>query len=530
MRRTRRLSARILTVVAVLATTFVVSVAATVSPAAAQGCDAVWEVTDGSGNPVSSLGQVLLTADGTPRVTVDLEARKIQNTETYYVDADAAPGGDGSTPAAAFDDIDTAIAEIEAGPAARATLIVAPGIYTWGDIGVPGFSMNVIGAGIRQTIVRHVDGNDYAAQVRANDIYIEGVSFEGGFTALDLRNMNHVTLVDTELYGATASNGVAIYNVDTVVVSGSRAHGNNADGFNYHTPLQPDMEVLEIDSDGSDNGVNGLWNSQGSTAHETVKIVRVGGTYVRNPTNISDVGESESWNIGITTADAQANTQGGEYLNFNVTGSVRAWIIGGSHSAGSNSPTVVHSRTDSQLRYVSQFGTLDGATLTGNAAIVDDAALVPYECPPPPPPQVQTTCPDVMRLGQLRAGINGMERATGRAFLMWSPRHVHKRFTDPGPAARRNATKLIVVVHDGDQWLYDNGRRLTPFTPLRRDCLVARLSLTNDKAKVLRGVDRRIQGIDAGFSRGRFRVVPNRWNGRFNADEWTVIARRAIRQ
>lgn len=529
MRRTRRLTAQILTVVAVLATTFVVSVASPLSPAGAQTCDDAFEVTDGNGNPVSSLGRVFLTDDGTPSVVVDLEARKIQNTETYYVDADAAPGGDGATRGRAFDDIDTAIAAIEAGPAARATLIVAPGIYTWGDIGVPGFSMNVIGAGIRQTIVRHVDGNDYAAQVRANDIYIEGVSFEGGFTALDLRNMNHVTLVDTELYGATASNGVAIYNVDTVVVSGSRAHANNADGFNYHTPLQPDMEVLEIFSDGSDNGVNDLWNSQGSTAHETVKIVRVGGTYLRNPTNISDVGSGESWNIGITTADARADTQGGEYLNYNITGSVRGWIIGGSHSAGVNTPTVVHSRESSQLRYSSRFGTLDGATITGNAAVVDDSTVVPYTCPPPPPPQVQTTCPDVMRMGKLRAGINGTERATGKGFLMWSQRNVQRRFDDPKPV-RRNAAKLIIVVHDGDQWLYDNGRRLTPFTPARNDCLVARLNLTRDKARVLRRVDRRIEGIDAGFSRGRFRVIPNRWNGRFNADEWSVIARRAIRK
>ncbi len=71
------------------------------------------------------------------------------------------------------------------------------------------------------------------------------------------------------------SNGLAIYNVDTAVVSGARAHGNLADGLNYHSPLKPSMEVLEIFSDGSDNGVNRLWNSQGSTAHETVEIIRV---------------------------------------------------------------------------------------------------------------------------------------------------------------------------------------------------------------------------------------------------------------
>jgi hypothetical protein len=73
--------------------------------------------------------------------------------------------------------------------------------------------------------------------------------------------------------------------------------------------------------------------------------------------------------------------------------------------------------------------------------------------------------------------------------------------------------------------LYDNGRRLTPFTPRRTDCLLARLDFTNDRARVLRGVDRRIHGIDAGFSSGRLRVIPNRWNGRFNADEWGVIGR-----
>jgi hypothetical protein len=499
--------------------------ATTTSPAGAQPRCAVvdtFEVTNGSGSPVSSLGRVFVTASGAPSVAVDLAGRRIARSTTFHVNAAAAPGGNGSTPATAFDDIDTAIAAINAGATVRATLLVAPGVYTWGDIGVPDFAMNVIGAGIGRTIVRHAAGNATAAQVRLRDVYIEGISFEGGATVLDLRNMANATVVDSEFSGSTTRNGVAIYNVTTAIVSGSRAHHNHADGFGYHNPLRP-MEVLEIFSNGSDNGQNGSWNSQGSTIHDTVKIVRVGGTYGRNPTNISDVGSGESWNIGITTAGARANDQGGEFLNYNISGSVRGWIVAGSHHAGPNSPTVVHSRRSAQLRYVSRFGTLAGATITGNAAVVDDSPLVPFTCAPDPEPDLPlgTTCPATMSLGRLQSGINATDRATGSGYLMWSRQNVHRRFATPKPAAN-NSNNLIAVVRRGNEWLYDNGRVLTAFTPASSDCLLAELDFSTDTATLLRGTDTTIHGIDAGYTAGNLAITPNWWNGAADLGEWTA--------
>lgn len=349
------------------------------APAASTGSFELRE----SDKPISRLGRVFVDSTGTATITIDLDARKIPATDIFYVDENVSNPGIGRTWDTAFRDINEAILAIRATGTSAATVNVAAGsAYTWGDAGQLGFKMNIIGAGIGHTIVKHASENEYAAQVRSDDVYIEGISFIGGKTAFDIRNTSNVTIVNSEFARATDGDGLNIVNASTVVIYSSKAHHNDADGFSYTNPKGSPMEVIEAFVNGSDNGLNGLWNSQGSTTHKTVRIVRVGGRFERNPTNISDVSSETSWNVDVVTANASANDQGSQYLNFNVSGGGTAWIVGGDHSAGSNSPTVVNAQPGAQIRYTSKFGTLDPSThvVTGSA-VEDDSTLISTPSP-----------------------------------------------------------------------------------------------------------------------------------------------------
>ena len=353
-----------------------------------------YELRDPNDNPISSLASVTLDLDGVPTVAVDLQGRKTATTNIFYVDEAAPANGDGLSWATAYQNIAEAFVEIDEllGSNEAATINVASGTYTWGrqDNRI-GFDLNIIGQGPGLTNVVYdptVSAPEssslnkiYTAQFRTGTTYIEGMTFDGNdpnssnaaVIVMDVRNADALTIVNSEFKNASAGgDGLNVFNTDTVVVYDSTAHHNDGDGFSYSNPNGTPMEVLEVDVNGSDNGLNGLWNSQGSTIHESVDIVRVGGVFERNPTNISDVSSGTSWNIDVTTADALANEQAGQYLNFNVSGGGTAWIIGGSHGQGINNPTVVNAQPGAQLRAVSKFGTLDPVTTLVTGTFVED--------------------------------------------------------------------------------------------------------------------------------------------------------------
>ncbi|MFK7817757.1 MAG: Ig-like domain-containing protein, partial [Planctomycetaceae bacterium] len=357
-----------------------------------------FELRDPNDNPISSLANVTVDHDGTPTVAIDLNARKTSTTNIFYVDETAPANGDGLTTATAYQNIAEAFDKIDLliGSNDAATINVASGTYTWGYQNNIAFDLNIMGQGIGVTNVIYdanigTDPNNanntYTAQFRRNSTYIEGITFDGdddgnsntpsgSFIVMDVRNADALTIVDSEFKNAGTGDGLNIFNTDTVVVYNSIARDNDGDGFSYSNPNGLSMEVFEAFANGSDNGLNGLWNSQGSTTHESVDIVRVGGTFERNPTNISDVSSGTSWNIDVTTADAFANEQAGQYLNFNVSGGGTAWIVGGNHGQGINKPTVVNAQPGAELRYVGGFGTLDPITTIVTGALTEDNQIL----------------------------------------------------------------------------------------------------------------------------------------------------------
>ena len=468
--------------------------------------DQLFALRDEHGAPISSLTNIWVDVLGEAHTDLNPQARMASTTNEYFVDELAVPGGNGLSWETAFADIVDAFTELTAVGVDSATLHVADGNYTWGDVGNVGFQLNIIGQGIGATVVQHIGDNDYAAQFRAHDLYIEGMTFVGGTAALDVRNSANVSLVSSEFTGSTALDGVNIVNASAVVVVESSSHHNESDGFSYTNPSGAPMEVLEVGVVGSDNGLNQAWNSQGSTTHKSVDIVRVGSVFERNPTNISDVSTGRSWNVDVITSNALA-LSGNQFVNLNVSGNGLTWVIGGDHSQGSNVPTVVNAQPGAEIRYVAAFNTLDPAThgVVGQH-VMDQSPLVPM-----------ITCP----LGTVDKGIAAEDAATGTGYIMYSSESVFTRFANSRPLTG-NSANLIAVRNIDGTWQYSNNQRWVDFTSAHGDRLLAAVDFSSDTIDSLQGASGQIEGIEQGFLDGDLAFTANHWNGSHNRGEFLV--------
>jgi len=477
---------------------------------AACGPAITYEVVGPDGNPVSSLAQVLLNEQGEATAHINLDARKIQASQDFFIDTDVSTGGNGLSWTTAFNDIRNAILSVKNMSIPAATFHVADGIYTWGDIGNPGFSFNIIGAGMGLTVVQHRPGDKFVAGVFGRDIYIEGMTFTGG--EVDIRNTSRLTVVNSEFTRSAVRDGLNVVDVASVVAYGAVAHFNNADGFSYTNPSGRPMEVFEAFVTGSDNGLNGLWNSQGSTIHETVKIVRVGSSFERNPTNISDVSSNVGWNIDIKTADALSNQQAFQYLNYNVSGGGTGWIISGDHGQGINQPAFVNAVRTAQIRYVSKFNTLTPSTgkVSGNS-FLDDSPL-----------SVLTVPCNTTAVGALNDGIAVDDAATGRGYLFYSPLSVFTRFSENKPTLGNSEHFVAARVSDG-VWQYNNDSGWHAFVPADGDRLLASIDFSARTVASLKGSNGSVVGIKRGFVSGDLQFVANQWMGSPNIGEYSVV-------
>lgn len=482
--------------------------------------DYFWRVVGADSLPVSSMADVVLAETGEATVIDDLERRKIPLAMDFYVDASVVTSGDGSDPSTAYKDLREAfdaISAISASSTTKATIHLAAGEYRWGDLSNPGFAFNIIGQGPGVSIVNHDETSidEYAAQVRVADVYIEGITFSGGKNALDLRNMSNATIYNCEIKNASIGNGLSAVNVDQLLVKQVAVHHNFKDGLNYHNPDSP-MEVLEYNVEAYQNGQNGEWNSQGSTIHDTVKMVRVNSIFYQNPTNISDVNDSISFNINLDSSNALSNQQDGEYLNYNVGTAAKAYIIGGEYSVGP-APSVVHSHDQSQLFYVSYFNTLSTAAVTGNGAQVDDTLLQELVCDPSP--TGPSVCPDEMPLGNLGSGLSTQDLADGKGYLLWSSQNVYDRLYPP-PDTASAAEHLIAVKWSGTGWVYDNNQTYSPFEISPDDCLLAEIDFGADTVDLLTEEYGTLYDISYGYLSGDLQVTANQYAGSFNAGEF----------
>lgn len=110
----------------------------------------------------------------------------------------------------------------------------------------------------------------------------------------------------------------------------------SGDGYNYNNTLS----AFEINCTSSNNGVDAADN--GSTAHQSVKIIRYGCTYINNWRNVHDVNEVKSYLIDCTINTSKGLDGGIAYNSFNVgsgqTGTAETTVVsiyGGNVSGGS---------------------------------------------------------------------------------------------------------------------------------------------------------------------------------------------------
>lgn len=110
----------------------------------------------------------------------------------------------------------------------------------------------------------------------------------------------------------SAANGLSALDIGIVITENCAAHSNRRDGFNYHEgPSGVSPHFIEVNNVACGNGyldtASGQNNNNGSTAHETVKGVRINCTYSgsRGPA-VKDIDETVTYNVAITTHDSIA--------------------------------------------------------------------------------------------------------------------------------------------------------------------------------------------------------------------------------
>ena len=135
----------------------------------------------------------------------------------------------------------------------------------------------------------------------AGTVYAEGIEFQGGWDTPYMHGGLLVAL-DCQFRYSAISNGLNVRNANIITVN-CDASGNWLDGFNYHESGGGTANFIEINCTGHRNGqASKRGNCNGSTAHETVHGLRVGGHYgdTFGPV-LADVNDAQTWTIGATT-------------------------------------------------------------------------------------------------------------------------------------------------------------------------------------------------------------------------------------
>lgn len=152
----------------------------------------------------------------------------------------------------------------------------------------------------------------------------EGVEFWGGTNAVSSSSLTLGT--GTRIIGngasfkyAVAGNCLASVRCDETYLFGCVASKATLDGLNYHYTGETDPGYfLELDCVARDVGGDGGSNNP-STAHETARGIRVGGTYGGGDgPQIADINTSKTWNLGISVT--------GPGVNIRTLDTAEAWF------------------------------------------------------------------------------------------------------------------------------------------------------------------------------------------------------------
>ena len=126
---------------------------------------------------------------------------------------------------------------------------------------------------------------------------------------INSRNHDYDTLM---LQGTTLS-----------ILQGCECSYSRKDGFNYHERSGIVPNAIELNCIGKLNGTPGNSSDQGSTAHDGVKLIRIGGCYFgNNGSNTAEEGtDTESWNVNCVAFESASNyaSQGMNFYSYGDT-------------------------------------------------------------------------------------------------------------------------------------------------------------------------------------------------------------------
>ncbi len=176
-------------------------------------------------------------------------------------------------------------------------------------------------------------------QTSGQNLYMRGIHIWGWNQPVRLNTSGTLTYAAVDCsfcYSRSGQNGFESEDVmaatSTTFMIGCTAAYNSYDGFGY----RGSQLAVEIGCTGVYNGwTHTNTNDNGSTAHGSVKIVRINGTYLKNADrNVHDVNSAKSWLVGCVIGDP-TNTEVGPYDNANLlagrtgeTDATRTWVSG----------------------------------------------------------------------------------------------------------------------------------------------------------------------------------------------------------
>ena len=279
------------------------------------------------------LGVEIIETDSGYVTTFDADDHSPTTDETFYVDAETGnDANNGLSPETAKATVNGAIAASSGVPLIR----VAPGTYnvssTWPD----DFICEKYGTGtvtFETSLMDIPNGSEHR---------FSGITFKEY-----VETLGGVRVYTDCRFEDSGEDAISFRGSGQAFLKNCVATNATNDGFDYRTTVN----AIEIDCRGIDNGTEEADN--GSTAHDSSRVVRVNGVYTGNYRNIHDVQASKSLNFGCTV-----NTSVGadnENDSFNVgagfstisSESCKVWLFGCNVSGGAN--VDIHGDTDSNI-------------------------------------------------------------------------------------------------------------------------------------------------------------------------------------
>lgn len=156
-------------------------------------------------------------------------------------------------------------------------------------------------------------------------LYMEGITFMGGSNAFNFSTQTNPgtgnALINNCKFLYSRDNGLRITNTGGVVWSNEcDFYDNGRDGANYtQNTLVTSQKVIETFCRGWHNGYRRgtltEYAMNGSSVHDNITVMRIGGTYWDNfGPNINDVNGSSSLIVGVQCTDSRGANSSGQFI------------------------------------------------------------------------------------------------------------------------------------------------------------------------------------------------------------------------